>query len=88
MRVTESARAQSNAGPERERTPVGAAGSAASTPIRSRRRGRSPRRSRGALGAEVRVRPRRGGGYSAELSFASPEEAIELARRVGRPALS
>ena len=35
----------------------------------------------GALGADVRVRPS-AGGYRAELSFASPEEAIELARRV------
>jgi ParB family chromosome partitioning protein len=35
----------------------------------------------GALGAEVRVRPA-AGGYRAELSFSSPEEAVELARRV------
>jgi hypothetical protein len=35
-----------------------------------------------ALGAEVRVKPARGGGYRAELSFSSPEEALELARRV------
>ncbi len=35
----------------------------------------------GALGAEVKVRPVNGG-YRAELSFSSPEEAIELARRV------
>ncbi len=35
----------------------------------------------GALGAEVRVRPV-SGGYRAELSFASLEEAVELARRV------
>jgi ParB family chromosome partitioning protein len=41
-----------------------------------------------ALGAEVNVRPIRSGGYRAELSFASPEEAIELARslRAGTPA--
>jgi ParB family chromosome partitioning protein len=37
----------------------------------------------GALGAEVRVRVAREGGYRAELSFASPEEALELARRLG-----
>ena len=36
----------------------------------------------GALGAEVKVSPSRDGGYRAELSFASPEEAIELARRL------
>jgi ParB family chromosome partitioning protein len=35
----------------------------------------------GALGAEVRVRPA-SGGYRAELVFASPEEALELARRI------
>jgi ParB family transcriptional regulator, chromosome partitioning protein len=35
-----------------------------------------------ALGANVRVKPARDGGYRAEISFASPEEAIELARRV------
>jgi ParB family transcriptional regulator, chromosome partitioning protein len=35
-----------------------------------------------ALGTEVRVKPRRDGGYNAELSFATPEEALEVARRV------
>ncbi|HWX97302.1 MAG TPA: ParB/RepB/Spo0J family partition protein [Solirubrobacteraceae bacterium] len=41
-----------------------------------------------ALRAEVHVRPTRDGGYRAELSFATPEEAIELARslRAGTPA--
>lgn len=36
----------------------------------------------GALGAEVRVKALREGGYRAELSFATPEEAIELVRRL------
>jgi ParB family chromosome partitioning protein len=36
----------------------------------------------GALGAEVQVKATRDGGYRAELSFATPEEAIELARRL------
>ncbi len=36
----------------------------------------------GALGAEVSVRPARDGGYRAELSFATPHDAIELARRL------
>jgi len=36
----------------------------------------------GALGAEVQVRPARDGGYRAELSFATPGEALELARRL------
>ena len=59
----------------------------------ARRRGRSPhpdqQQAAGeiaqvlgeALGAEVQVRPVRGG-YRAELSFATPSEAIELARRL------
>ena len=36
-----------------------------------------------ALGAEVQVKPTRDGRYRAELSFASPEEALELAARIG-----
>jgi ParB family transcriptional regulator, chromosome partitioning protein len=36
----------------------------------------------GALGAEVNVRAARGGGYRAELQFATPQEALELARRL------
>ena len=40
---------------------------------------------RRALGADVQVRPARDGGYRAELSFASPEEALELARRLCPP---
>jgi ParB family transcriptional regulator, chromosome partitioning protein len=35
-----------------------------------------------ALGAEVSVRPSREGGYRAELSFETPQEAIDLARRL------
>ena len=35
-----------------------------------------------ALGAEVHVKVTRGGGYRAELSFSTREEAIELARRL------
>lgn len=35
-----------------------------------------------ALGAEVKVRPEKNG-YRAELSFASPDEALALARRLG-----
>jgi ParB family transcriptional regulator, chromosome partitioning protein len=34
------------------------------------------------LGAEVAVSPARGGGYRAELSFATATEAVELARRL------
>jgi ParB family transcriptional regulator, chromosome partitioning protein len=35
-----------------------------------------------ALGADVHVKPTRDGRYSAQLSFSTPEEALELARRV------
>jgi ParB family chromosome partitioning protein len=35
-----------------------------------------------ALGADVRVRPTRGGGYRAELSFETPEQALALAHRL------
>ena len=41
----------------------------------------------GALGAEVQVKPARGGGYRAEMSFSTPEEAIDLARRLRSGAL-
>jgi ParB family transcriptional regulator, chromosome partitioning protein len=36
----------------------------------------------GALGADVQVKPTRDGRYSAQLSFTTAEEAIELARRI------
>jgi ParB family chromosome partitioning protein len=39
----------------------------------------------GALGAEVQVKARSDGGYRAELSFATQEEALELAARIRRP---
>lgn len=35
-----------------------------------------------AFGAEVQVKPTRDGGYRAEMGFATPEEALELARRL------
>lgn len=39
-----------------------------------------------ALGADVQVKPTRDGGYRAELTFASPEEANELVERLrGKP---
>lgn len=42
----------------------------------------------GALGAEVHVKPTRDGGYRAELTFSTPQEAIELARRLRPRALA
>lgn len=41
-----------------------------------------------ALGAEIAVQPARGGGYRAQLTIASPEEAMELARRIRPRALA
>jgi ParB family chromosome partitioning protein len=35
-----------------------------------------------ALGAEVQVKPTRDGGYRVEMGFSTPEEALELARRL------
>jgi ParB family transcriptional regulator, chromosome partitioning protein len=35
-----------------------------------------------ALGAEVQVKPARDGGYRAEIRFATPQEALELTRRL------
>ena len=35
-----------------------------------------------ALGAEVHVKVTREGGYRVELSFTTPQEAVELARRL------
>jgi ParB family transcriptional regulator, chromosome partitioning protein len=40
-----------------------------------------------ALGADVRVKPTSDGRYSAQLSFASAEEALELAQRIGMRSL-
>jgi ParB family chromosome partitioning protein len=42
----------------------------------------------GALGAEVRVKATRDGRYRAELSFSTPEEAIELVRNIGLRSLT
>jgi ParB family transcriptional regulator, chromosome partitioning protein len=39
----------------------------------------------GALGADVQVKPTHAGSYRAELEFATPEEALELAARIRRP---
>jgi ParB family chromosome partitioning protein len=40
-----------------------------------------------ALGTEVRVKPRPDGSYTAELAFASAEDALALARRLGASAI-
>lgn len=41
-----------------------------------------------ALGADVQVKPTRDGRYNAQLSFATPEEAAELVRRIGPRAVA
>ena len=89
VRTTEAARARAatpSAAPAR--TTHGASPRRAPHPDqRAGRAARSPRRSSGALGAEVRVQPARGGGYRAELSFATPRRrsswrgALRAARR-------
>jgi ParB family chromosome partitioning protein len=78
----------------RARAHNAAAGTASSTDGRRRRMTGSPHPDQqeaareiadalgGALGAEVDVKATRDGGYRAELSFATLEEAIELARRL------
>jgi len=42
----------------------------------------------GALGADVKVKATRDGRYSAQLSFSTPAEALELARRIGSHAVA
>ena len=60
------------------------AGRASFTPTRSPRAPRSATRSSGALGTEVHVAVARGGAYRAELTFDSPEQALELAARLNQ----
>ena len=81
MRVVEERARESNAGAAEtlRRRPRRAP---ARTPTRSRPRTDIAEALGGALGAEVRVKPARDGSYRAELSFATPAEAIELARRI------
>jgi ParB family chromosome partitioning protein len=81
VRVTEERARQSNAEGDAD---------AKSTPVRSASTHPDQERAAqdiaealaGALGAEVQVKPTRDGRYTAQLSFASPDEAIELARRI------
>jgi ParB family transcriptional regulator, chromosome partitioning protein len=82
VRTTEErARAASDAGPRRERI-SGSKGSAPH-PDQEAGAGEIAEALAGALGTEVRVRSRRGGGYSAEITFQTPDEAMELVRSLG-----
>jgi ParB family transcriptional regulator, chromosome partitioning protein len=85
VRVTEQrARESNSAGPRRERIVGGPAGRGVHPDQEAASREIAEALAQ-ALGSEVRVKPRRGGRYSAELVFDSPEQALELARGLLRP---
>jgi ParB family chromosome partitioning protein len=81
VRVAEARARESNAAPQAR--PRGAAGRPGRThPDQEQAAGEIADALAAALGADVQVKPTRAGGYRAELSFASREQAIELARRL------
>jgi ParB family transcriptional regulator, chromosome partitioning protein len=88
VRVTEERARQSNAPQPSRRTPiVGAASGGGAHPDQEQAARDIAETLAAALGAEVRVKVHRDGGYRAELSLASAAEAEELARRLERPTL-
>jgi ParB family chromosome partitioning protein len=78
VRVTETRARQSNAG--EGSVAKRSAGSHSPHPDQQQAASEIAETLSSALGAEVRVKATRDGGYRAELSFSTPEEAIELAR--------
>ena len=87
VRVTEERARASNAGAQG--AGAGSAGAPrALHPDQQQAAGEIAQALAGALGADVRVKATRNGGYRAELSFSTPEEAIELARRIRPGALA
>ncbi len=83
VRVTEERARESNAAGTRERRPRrGSASESRAHPDQEQAATEIAQALGAALGAEVHVKPTRDGRYSAQLSFATPEEAIELARRI------
>ena len=78
VRITETRARQSNAGQGRCDNALGRRD--APHPDQQQAAGEIAETLSSALGAEVRVKATRTGGYRAELSFSTPEEAIELAR--------
>ena len=82
MRIVEARARESNAGAGVVRRGKAARDARVRTPIRRQAAREIAETLGGALGAEVRVKATRDGGYRAELSFATPEEALELARRL------
>jgi ParB family transcriptional regulator, chromosome partitioning protein len=81
VRVTEERARQSNLEGAAEAKPK-AGRSAAAHPDQERAAQDIAEALGGALGAEVLVKATRAGRYSAQLSFATAEEALELARRI------
>jgi ParB family transcriptional regulator, chromosome partitioning protein len=80
VRTTEESARESNAGASRR--PSKRARPGAAHPDQEQAASEIAEALARALGAEVRVKAARQGGYVAELSFATPEEAVELARRL------
>lgn len=80
VRVTEEQARESNAGSSRDTEPSRT--SRRAHPDQEHAAQEIAQALGAALGADVRVRATRDGRYSAQLSFATPEEALELARRV------
>jgi ParB family chromosome partitioning protein len=90
VRVTEErARASATAaGTPRRRRDANGPGGVAVHPDQAQAAGEIADSLSEALGVEVRVRPARNGGYTAELTFSSAQEAVMLARRLASPSLS
>ena len=82
VRVTEARARQRNAGEGRGSAKRRGAGARSPHPDQEQAARDIAETLGSALGAEVRVKAARDGGYRAELSFSTPEEAIELAGRL------
>jgi len=83
VRVVEERARESNAAPAPSKSESGRrSGSRRAHPDQDQAAREIAQVLSGALGAEVEVKPTRDGRYRAELSFAGPDEAMELARRV------
>jgi ParB family transcriptional regulator, chromosome partitioning protein len=83
VRVTEERARESNAAAERRERPDRAAAAPRGVhPDQEQAATEIAQALGAALGADVQVKPTRDGRYSAQLSFSTPEEALELARRI------
>jgi len=81
VRVTEDRARESNSEGEHERIVPRERGGGRAHPDQEHAAAEIAQALGAALGADVRVKPA-GGGYSVQLSFATPEEALELAQRI------